>query len=95
MASVEAVSFGLVTSGEMQTFAHVSKPDVDQLAGTLAVNSLELICTNDDVAKCSTVLENKDSAATASIRIAVTSTPTIKLLVAHVLGSRDAAGLGE
>lgn len=79
----------------VHTFAHVSEPDVDELAGALAVDSLELVRTNDDVAKCCAIFEDEHGAVAAGIGIGVARAAAIKLFVAHVPGAGDGAGLGE
>lgn len=40
-------------------FADVTEPDVGERAGSLAVNTLELVLSNDHVAQRCTVLQDK------------------------------------
>lgn len=79
----------------VHTFTHVSKPDVDELAGALAVDSLELVRTNDGVAKCRAISEDEHGVVAAGIGIGIARAAAIKLSVAHVLGAGDGAGLRE
>lgn len=59
------------------------------------MNALQLVGANDGVAEGRTILEDEDSVFTASVRVGVALTSTVKLLVAHVFASRDAARGGE
>lgn len=69
----------------MLTFTDVTEPDVFKSALALAVDTLELVDTNDDIAKNSTVVEDKNSTITAKILISVARAVQLKLLVAKVV----------
>ena len=67
------------------TLANVTEPDVLQGAGTLAVDTLELLSTDDDVGESSTVLKDENSVVRSSVGIGVASLSTVVLLVTHIL----------
>ena len=50
------------------TFANVSEPHVLKSACTLAVNTLELVGSDDNVRKCCAVLEDEDSSIRSAIK---------------------------
>lgn len=77
------------------TLADITEPNVLERAGALAVNTLELVLADDDIAQGSAVLEDEDGAVTASVGISVACAAAVILLVAHVLGARDDAGLSK
>ena len=69
---------------EYLTLANVTEPDVLQGAGTLAVDTLELLSTDDDVGESSTVLKDENSVVRSSVGISVASLSTVVLLVTHI-----------
>jgi hypothetical protein len=81
----ELVKLVLSLYVEFLTLANVTEPDVLQSASTLAVNTLKLVGTNDNVGESSTVLKDENSVVRSSIGISVTSLSTVILLVSHIL----------
>lgn len=79
----------------MDTFANISEPDILKSTSSLAVDTLEGISTNDDIAQSSTILENKDVASRSSVCIRIARVSAIELLVAEVLGARDGGSSRE
>lgn len=80
---------------EVLTLADITEPDVLKSAGTLAVNTLQLVGTNDDVGDGSTILKDEDSGSRSSVLVGVASTSTVVLLVSVILGASDGLRLGE
>lgn len=76
-------------------FADVTEPDVPQSAGSLTVNTLECVGTDNDVRERSTVCEDEDGVFIAGVSISVAGPATVELLVAHVHSASDRAGTGE
>lgn len=79
----------------VHTFADVTEPDVFKSTSTLAMNSLESVCSDDNVAQSSTILKDEDGVDRSSVIIRVARMSTIELLVGEVLDSRDNAWYGE
>lgn len=77
------------------TLADVAEPNVLKRAGTLAVDTLQLIGANDDVGDGRAVLQNEHGAVAAGVVIGVALTAAIEFLVAVVDRARDHGGLGE
>lgn len=73
----------------MLTFADVTEPDVLQRAGTLAVDALQLVGADDDVRNRRAIVEDEDSAVTASVGIGVAGAAAIELFVAVVDRARN------
>jgi hypothetical protein len=80
--------------GELRwpTFADVTEPHILERTSALAVHTLKLVGTNDDIRKRSTVLKNEDSRIGSSVVVSVAGTSTVVLLVAHILHSRNTHG---
>lgn len=53
--------------------ADIAEPDVGQSAGSLAVDALELVLSNDDVAQGCAVLQDEHGVVIAYIRLALLS----------------------
>lgn len=67
------------------TLTDISEPDVLECASTLAMDALELVGADDDVAQSSTVLKDEDRAVAAGIGIGIAWPAAVVLLVAHIL----------
>ena len=67
-----------------RTFADVTEPDILQGARTLAVNTLELLYTNDNIGDRSTVFQDEDSPL-GSTKEQVVSTNTKYIIASHNL----------
>lgn len=80
---------------EILTFADVSEPDILQGTSPLAMNSLELPSTDNDIAQGSTVLKNEDGVLASGVFVRVAVTSAVILSVAQVNRAGDGAGLGE
>lgn len=74
------------------TLADISEPNVLESALALAVDTLELVLSNDDVAQSSTIIQDEHSVVAAGIVIVVALTATVELLVAVVLRTGDLDG---
>lgn len=74
------------------TLADITEPNVLESALALAVDTLKLVRSNDDVAQSSTIVQDEHSAVAAGIDIGVARTATIELLVTVVLGTGDGDG---
>lgn len=93
MASIRVSQMNPVDSNVLKlTLADISEPNVLESALALAVDTLELVLSNDDVAQSSTIAQDKHSAVAARIVIGVARAATVELLVAVVLGTGDVDG---
>lgn len=72
--------------------ADLLPPDVLDGARTLAVNTLDLVSTDDDVLEGSTVLENEDGVSVATLSLASALDTTAVGLQATIEGTLDGLG---
>lgn len=84
---------GQANLSKVLTLADISEPDVLESASSLAVNTLKLASSNNDVAECGSVVEDEDSAVTASVGVSVTVAAAVVLAVSKVIDARERTGL--
>lgn len=90
-----SMSFSKKLGNGGHTLAHLAEPDVGQRAGALAVDALELVRADDDIAQAGAVLEDEDGRVGARVGVRVARAAAVELLVAVVDGAADDRGLGE
>lgn len=95
IASIMPVSKDQEKISRSLTLTNVPEPDVLERASALAMNALELVLPDDDVAESSTVLEDEHGTVATGIGIGVASPAAVVLLVTHILRTRNDAGRGK
>jgi|SRR5690242_3020862 len=77
------------------TLADCGPPDVLESAGTLAVDTLNLVLANDDVLERSTVSKVEDGVGVTTLSLTGAANTTAVGLEATVKGAGNLLGLGE